>query len=245
MPPKTIGVLGGMGPDATSLFFQRVVALTPAQSDQEHIPVIIYNNPQIPDRTQAILARGESPVPALKDSIALLQRASVDFICIPCNTAHVYYDEMQRSVDVPIVNLIESVVDDILKKFPDISKVGLLSTVGTIKSGLYHNALRKHNIELVTPNEVQHDSLQSAIQELKKQSKDTSTIQPLVNDLIQTGAQGLILGCTELSLIAKELILTVPVFDSIEILAEKAVQLAFRENKKAPSISQGPGGRKK
>jgi len=237
MPPKTIGVLGGMGPDATSLFFQRVVALTPAQSDQEHIPVIIYNNPQIPDRTQAILARGESPVPALKDSIALLQRASVDFICIPCNTAHVYYDEMQRSVDVPIVNLIESVVDDILKKFPDMSKVGLLSTVGTIKSGLYHNAL--------TPNEVQHDSLQGAIHKLKKQSRDPSTIQPLVNDLIQTGAQGLILGCTELSLIAKELILSVPVFDSIEILAERAVQLAFRENKKAPSISQGPGGRKK
>ncbi|MCH7681739.1 amino acid racemase [candidate division KSB1 bacterium] len=227
MPPKTIGILGGMGPDATALFFQRVIALTPAQCDQEHIPIIINNNPQIPDRTDAILANGENPVPALQDAIIILEKASVDFIFIPCNTVHVYYDEMQRCVDVPIVNLIESVVDDILKRFPDINKVGLLSTLGTIKSGLYHNTLLKHDIELVAPNEVQHDNLQGAIQELKKQSKDTSAIQSLANDLVRAGVQGIILGCTELSLIAKQLILSVPVFDSIEILAEKAVRLAF------------------
>lgn len=227
MPPKTIGILGGMGPDATALFFQRVIALTPAQCDQEHIPIIINNNPQIPDRTDAILANGENPVPALQDAIIILEKASVDFILIPCNTVHVYYDEMQRCVDVPIVNLIESVVDDILKRFPDINKVGLLSTLGTIKSGLYHNTLLKHDIELVAPNEVQHDNLQGAIQELKKQSKDTSAIQSLANDLVRAGVQGIILGCTELSLIAKQLILSVPVFDSIEILAEKAVRLAF------------------
>lgn len=227
MPPKTIGILGGMGPDATALFFQRVIALTPAQCDQEHIPIIINNNPQIPDRTDAILANGENPVPALQNAIIILEKASVDFIFIPCNTVHVYYDEMQRCVDVPIVNLIESVVDDILKRFPDINKVGLLSTPGTIKSGLYHNTLLKHDIELVAPNEVQHDSLQGAIQELKKQSKDTSAIQSLANDLVRAGVEGIILGCTELSLIAKQLILSVPVFDSIEILAEKAVRLAF------------------
>ena len=227
MPPKTIGILGGMGPDATALFFQRVIALTPAQCDQEHIPIIINNNPQIPDRTDAILANGENPVPALQDAIIILEKASVDFIFIPCNTVHVYYDEMQRCVDVPIVNLIESVVDDILKRFPDINKVGLLSTLGTIKSGLYYNTLLKHDIELVAPNEVQHDNLQGAIQELKKQSKDTSAIQSLANDLVRAGVQGIILGCTELSLIAKQLILSVPVFDSIEILAEKAVRLAF------------------
>ncbi len=227
MPPKTIGVLGGMGPDATSLFFQRVVALTPAQSDQEHIPVIIYNNPQIPDRTQAILASGESPVPALKDSIALLQRASVDFICIPCNTVHFYYDEMQKGSNVPIVDLIEIVVDRILNELPDLRQVGLLSTVGTIKSGLYHDALRKNGIELVTPDDGQHGSLQNAIHELKNHSKDTAIIQSFANDLIEAGVQGLILGCTELSLIAKDLLLSVPVFDSIEILAEKAVQLAL------------------
>jgi len=227
MPPKTIGVLGGMGPDATALFFQRVIALTSAQSDQEHIPVIIYNNPQIPDRTQAILARGESPVPALKDSIALLQRASVDFICIPCNTVHFYYDEMQKGSNVPIVDLIEIVVDRILNELPDLRQVGLLSTVGTIKSSLYHNALRKNGIELVTPDDGQHGSLQNAIHELKNHSKDTAIIQSFANDLIEAGVQGLILGCTELSLIAKNLLLNVPVFDSIEILAEKAVQLAL------------------
>ncbi|MCH8018471.1 amino acid racemase [candidate division KSB1 bacterium] len=227
MPPKTIGVLGGMGPDATALFFQRVIALTPAQSDQEHIPVIIYNNPQIPDRTQAILEGGESPIPALKDSIALLQRASVDFICIPCNTVHVYYDEMQKGSNVPIVNLIEVVVDRILNELPDLKQVGLLSTVGTIKSSLYHNALLKNSIELITPDEGQHGNLQNAIHELKNHSNDTAIVQSLANDLIDTGVQGLILGCTELSLIAKDLLLSVPVFDSIEILAEKAVQLAL------------------
>ncbi len=227
MSPKTIGVLGGMGPDATALFFQRIIALTPAQSDQEHIPVVIYNNPQVPDRTQAIIASGENPVPALRKSISLLQRASVDFICIPCNTVYAYYDEMQKSAEVPIINLIEIVVERILEKLPRLEQVGLLSTVGTIKSGLYHNALRKSNIELVTPDEGQHSSLQGAIHELKKQSKDKTVIQAVANDLVEAGAQGIILGCTELSLIANDILLNVPVFDSIEILAENAVQLAL------------------
>ncbi len=128
---------------------------------------------------------------------------------------------------MPIVNLIEVVVDRILNELPDLRQIGLLSTVGTIKSCLYHTALLKNNIELITPDEGQHGNLQNAIHELKNHSKDTAIIQSFANDLIEAGVQGLILGCTELSLIAKDLLLSVPVFDSIEILAEKAVQLAL------------------
>ncbi len=98
---KIIGILGGMGPAATLALYERIIALTPAQCDQDHLRVIIDSNPKIPDRTAAILGNGESPLPAMAESAKTLERAGADFIVIPCNTAHYWLDELQKEVAIP------------------------------------------------------------------------------------------------------------------------------------------------
>ena len=103
----TIGILGGMGPEATNLLCQEIVNLTPAQKDQEHIPFIVINNPQIPDRTQALLYNGESPIPSMLKSAKTIESAGADFIILPCNTAHNFIPNIQSKINIPFINMIE------------------------------------------------------------------------------------------------------------------------------------------
>lgn len=224
---KTVGVLGGMGPESTAHFFHRIIELTPVRSDQEHIPIIIYNNPQVPDRTKAILNQGESPVPTLLKGITILQEAGSDFICIPCNTVHYYFEDMQKHAAIPLVNLIEEVVKSALEHGSDLQRVGLLATPGTIKSHLYQNAFQQYGIKVITPEKWSLRDLGSAIHRLKSKSKEFAFIQELANSLKEKDVQALVLGCTELSLIRSDLSVNVPVFDSVEVLAKRVVNVAL------------------
>ncbi|NIR48677.1 amino acid racemase [candidate division KSB1 bacterium] len=229
MRKKTIGVLGGMGPEATVLFFRRLVELTPAERDQDHIPIIVYNNPQTPDRTEAVFGRGESPLLALIKGASILQKAGSDLICIPCNTAHVYFSELQAQIDTPIINLIEVVREAALRTSSRLRKVGILATKGTVRTGLYQKAFEEINIQSLAPEGQDLNELQAAIQHLKRQSKESHTVQRVGETLVEQGIQALILGCTELGLIASELELDVPILDSVEVLAQKAVRVALNQ----------------
>lgn len=224
---KTIGVLGGMGPESTAYFFQRIIELTPGQLDQDHIPIIIYNNPKIPDRTEAILKQGENPVPALLQGISILEQAGSDFICIPCNTVHYYYQELQKHAAVPLVNLIDEVVRSVLAEDSNLKRVGLLATPGTIKSRLYQKAFQQHGIDVITPEDWTLNDLGSAIHRIKGKSKEYGFIQELAGALMEREIQAIVLGCTELSLIRSNLSVNVPIFDSVEILAKKVVNIAL------------------
>ncbi len=106
MAEKVVGILGGMGPEATADFFAKVIALTPAKRDQDHLRIIINNNPKIPDRTEAILAKDEALFPILVETAKSLERAGVDFIVIPCNTVHYFYEDLVREVSIPILHMI-------------------------------------------------------------------------------------------------------------------------------------------
>lgn len=224
---KTIGVLGGMGPESTALFFQRIIQLTPAQKDQDHIPVIIYNDPQIPDRSKAILEQGASPLPALLKGIEVLEKAGSDFICIPCNTAHYYFEQMESASHVPLINLIEEMVKVTLSEYDNVKSVGLLATIGTVKSKIYQKAFQKENIKVVVPDDWELNDLHSAIRRLKGQSKDSYSILKFAENLMKKEIQVLLLGCTELSLVRADLSLKVPIIDSVDVLATKAVHLAL------------------
>ncbi len=226
---KTVGILGGMGPESTAYFFQRIIELTPAQVDQDHIPIIVYNHPQIPDRTEAILNRGESPVPALLKGISVLQQAGSDFICIPCNTAHYYFPELNKQATVPLINLIDEVVISALAENPNLTRVGCLATPGTIKSGLYQKAFKQQGVEVISPEDWALSDLGAAIHRLKGKSKEYEFIQKLVDELIEKEIQALVLGCTELSLIRSNLSVNVPILDSVEILARKVVNVALNK----------------
>ncbi|MGI6698097.1 MAG: aspartate/glutamate racemase family protein [Clostridia bacterium] len=150
---KTIGVIGGMGPQATVDFFQKILDNTRVERDQDHIHVIIDNNPQIPDRTAFLLGKGESPLKSLVNSAVKLQLMGADLLAMPCNTAHYFYDEIVKFVDIPFINMIDEVAAGIRAKNLGVNRVGLLATKGVYSMGIYSRYLQKYGIEAVIPPE--------------------------------------------------------------------------------------------
>jgi len=227
---KVIGILGGMGPEATADFFLKVIKATPALKDQDHLRIIIDNNPKIPSRVQAILGKGESPLKQLQETLHTLERAGTEIIAIPCNTAHYYYNELQASTNVPIINMISETVAYIYQNFPDIKKIGLLATTGTIKAGIYHKAITK--MEVITPDEDAQETVMNAIygeQGIKAgrtQGKPQSDILEAAEVLINNGAEAIIIGCTEISLVLSQKDSPIPLIDPLQILAAVAVRKA-------------------
>ena len=116
MPDRIIGILGGMGPEATVDLFREITRLTPAEKDQDHVPVLVYSNSKIPDRTTAMLEGGEDPMPALIESARVLERAGAGVLVIPCNTAHYYLPELQKKVGIPILNMIVETLREFVKR---------------------------------------------------------------------------------------------------------------------------------
>ena len=232
MKEKIIGILGGMGPAATLDVFHRILQLTSVKEDQEHIHIIIDNNPKIPDRTQAIFGKGESPVPALKESGKMLERAKVDFIIIPCNTAHFFYDELKKHLRIPIVHMIREVAKKIHKEYPDIRKAGLLSTRGTIKAGLYQKELTALGIEVIKPDERAQNMVSEAIYGTEGikcgylKGKSKKLIYNAIDNLVNNGAEVIIGGCTEIPLVVDSETVPIPFINSNQVLAESAVRIA-------------------
>ena len=229
MKEKTIGILGGMGPEATLNCFSRIISSTPAKNDQEHLRVIIDSNPKVPDRTAAIIAEGESPVPVLVAGCRALQQAGADFIIIPCVSAHFFLDEIQQQIELPILSIFDVVAETIISDHPDIKTVGLMSTTGTISGGLFQKRLAADNIKTIVPAETQQAKVMAAIYDIKNsqparsRAQITSDLIATAENLITTGARGIVAGCTEIPLALNQKHLSVPYFDALTILARAAI----------------------
>jgi aspartate racemase len=229
MPEKIIGILGGMGPEATIDLFYKIIKFTPAEKDQDHLRIIIDNNPKIPDRTAAILGKGEDPLPALQETARNLEKAGADFIIIPCNTAHYYISQIQESVNIPILNMIEETAKETQQIIYQIKKVGLLASIGTYKTEIYHQQFKKFNIEVIYPEEKDKEEVMKAIYAVKAgdlSNEVKGNILKIAQKLIDKGAEVIITGCTEIPLILKERDVSVPLIDPTQILAKIAVQKA-------------------
>jgi len=229
MPEKIIGILGGMGPEATIDLFYKIIKSTPAEKDQEHLRIIIDNNPKIPDRTTAILGKGEDPLPALQETARNLEKAGADFIIIPCNTAHYYISQIQESVNIPILNMIEETAKETQQRTPQIKKIGLLASMGTYKMEIYHQHFKKFNIEVISPEEKDKEEVMKVIYAVKAgdlSEKVKKNIIQIAQKLIDKGAEAIIAGCTEIPLILKEGDVPVPLIDPTKVLAEIAIQKA-------------------
>ncbi|GAB4115656.1 MAG: aspartate racemase [Candidatus Caldatribacteriota bacterium] len=231
MREKIIGILGGMGPEATIDLLNKIIKLTPAKKDQDHLRIIIDNNPKIPDRTAAILGGGEDPLPALQKTAQNLEKAGVDFILIPCNTAHYFLPLIQKSIKVPILNMIEETAKESKKKNPQIKKVGLLASLGTYKTKIYPQHFEKFNIEIISPEKKEKDEIMRIIYAVKGgdlSKKIKENILSIVENLIERGAEAIIAGCTEIPLILKKEDILVPLIDPAQILARVAIEKARR-----------------
>ncbi len=232
MPGKVVGVLGGMGPEATVDFFAKVVALTSAKRDQDHLRIIIDNNPGIPDRTEAILTKDETLIPILVETGRNLEKAGVDFIAIPCNTVHYFYDDLIKEVSVPVLHMIREVANAIKTSLPNCKRVGLLATTGTVTSGLYQKECQKVGIEVLVPDPQGQAKVMEAILRIKEGSSKASARKAILkeaNRLLERKAEALILGCTDIPLVIKVKDFPVPVFDSNQVLAEATVKFARSE----------------
>jgi aspartate racemase len=233
MPEKIIGILGGMGPEATVDLFTKIVKGTRVKKDQDHLRILIDNNPKIPDRTLAIQGKGPSPLPQLVRSAKLLENSGANLIVIPCVTAHYYYESLKKKVKIPILNLVEMTVQHIKSRLKGISKVGLLATTGTIQAGLFQTSFSHTDLQLIIPTpEVQKKWVMRAvygkggIKAIGPSENSKRLILKASETLIRQGAQAIIAGCTEVPLVLKEGDLSVPVIDPISILAKATIEKA-------------------
>jgi aspartate racemase len=230
MKEKVVGILGGMGPEATVDLFQKVLKATPAKTDQEHLRIIIDCNSKIPDRTAYMLGSGEDPGPYMVESAILLEKAGAELILIPCNAAHNWHEAVQQSVNVPVLHIMRSALKYVNEKHPDIEVIGLLAATSTVKAGLYHRLFAKKNIEVISPEPEYQERVMKAVLQVKAGNTGTN-VRRLLTDagksLVARGAQGVIAGCTEIPIVLKEKALPVPVIDATNVLALAAVKEAL------------------
>lgn len=225
---KIIGILGGMGPEATIDLFAKIVRSTPASKDQDHLRIIVDNNPEIPDRQKAILESGPSPAPLLIRTARNLETAGADFIVMPCNTAHYWIEEIRKTVKIPVIDMIRETAEYVARTYPAIRTVGILAATGTVLSGLHQQHLSRVGIGTISPSDEDQAAVMRAIYAVKAgdMSRSRATAIEVGRRLIESGAEGIVAGCTEMPLILKTGDLPVPVVDATQVLATRAVEAA-------------------
>ena len=225
---EIIGILGGMGPAATADFYATLVATTPGASDQDHLRTVIWSDPTIPDRTQALLGDGPDPTPWLLDGSRVLREAGATVIAIPCNTAHAFVPRIADHVGLPIVHMIGEVARHLSAMSPRLHTAGLLATTGTVRAGLYQDWLDRFGIRLVLPDGAGQDQeVMTAIRAVKSGRRDgtaTALLSRAAQRLTEQGAQAVIAGCTEIPLGLPEDAVDVPLIDPALILARALVR---------------------
>ena len=217
-----LGIIGGMGPEATNAFYGRIIARTKASCDQEHLPAVIFNDCTLPDRSAALKSgqTGEL-LSRLQEDAKSLQDFGCTVIAIPCNTSHALLSQIQAAVEIPIVNMIEATV----KALPKGSTYGLLATEGTVNAGLYHAAAEAHGLRLLSPPAEVQREVTHLIYNIVKAGKAGSLADffPISNAMRALKCEGIILACTELSVF--RLRHRVPdCVDAMECLAEAAIR---------------------
>lgn len=204
---KIIGILGGMGPEATVELMRRIVAATPAEGDNDHIRCVVDQNGKIPNRVLAIQGKIPSAGPVLADMARRLEQYGVDMLCMPCNTAHYFLKDIQAASSLPFVDMLEATAKHIHVKFPLVSHAAVLCTVGTRMTGLYEQRLANEGITAVYPDSMQQEELTAIIASVKagNSGKDIRVrFQRIIDTLRAQGAPVMIAACTELSVICPQ-----------------------------------------
>ncbi|WP_186164627.1 aspartate/glutamate racemase family protein [Burkholderia gladioli] len=229
-----IGILGGMGPHAGALLVERLTALHhAARRDQDHPRVLLYSNSQIPNRVDAILGRGPSPVPEIAESLDLLARCGAQFAAIACNTAHVFLDEIRSRATLPVIDMIAATSERLAQL--GLHRVALLATEGTVASGLYQHPLEAAGIEVVVPDAAGQALVSAAIYDPLRGIKasasplDSRMLGELarVSETLLEGdrAQALLIACTDLSIAYRHPLLAgLPSLDALDELAHACLE---------------------
>ena len=223
---EPVGVLGGLGPAATVHFLHRVVQLTEAHRDQDHVDLLVWQHGSIPDRTAFLLGHGESPEPVLVADAVALERAGARFVAIPCNTAVVWVEQMRSAVSIEVLDTVAETVAAAQAAVPGLTRLGVLATDGTLLAGTYTRAARAAGVEVLVPDEAVQREVMAIIYDGVKAGEPVSRsrFDAVVAHLRGRGAEAVALGCTELSVLHGDLGVDDPrVVDSIDALARRVV----------------------
>lgn len=224
---KSIGILGGMGPMATADLFQKITALTAAETDNGHIRVYIDSNAAIPDRTAAILNGGPDPVPAMAEALRNLERCGADVLIMPCNTAHYFLPRLQRLTKLPFISMPEAAAQACRDRLGS-KTTAILATKGTLSAGLYQKALGDRGVPFLVPDETEQEALMEVIYQGVKAGAPPEAYREaffsVTEGMAGRGAERFLLACTELPLAARALGADLSSVDPTEELAKAAIR---------------------
>ncbi|MGO4549010.1 aspartate/glutamate racemase family protein [Paenibacillus sp. 2TAB23] len=234
MEAKSLGVIGGMGPKATSVFFDMIIEQTEADKDQDHINMVILNHATLPDRTGVILSKnGELFLKAVAKDLKLLESSGVSNIAIPCNTSHYFYDDMQQMTSVNIINMVDETLKEIHNRFGEHCKVGILATNGTVSSGVYRKGCGQYNMQLHEPDAVVQEHVMDIIYNKVKRNLpvEPAEFEGIINHLlIHDECQCVIIACTELSCIPIQNEVAKNCVDAMSVLVQKSIELSGKRS---------------
>ena len=222
---KKLGIIGGLGPMATTYFMRRIIELTDASCDQENIEMVVYNCPSIPDRTGFILGHTtESPLPKIEEIAHELERQNVDYIAMPCITAHYFHDQLADSIMIPVSNGIKETAEYL--KARGIKKVGIMATDGTAQMHLFDSVFKDYDIECVYPEPEAQKLVMSIIYDDVKAGRkvNMNEFELIKVQLLGEGCEVIILGCTELSILKRDNNVGPKVLDIVDVLAADCVR---------------------
>lgn len=224
-----VGVLGGMGPEATLDFFAKLLAATPAQRDQDRLRVLIDNNPKVPNRNEAVAGTGDSPGPVLAEMARGLELAGADFLVMPCNAAHAFAGDISGAVNIPFLSIIQETATEAVRQNPGLKTVGLLAAAGCLDADLYQAAFAARGVEVEVPAATSRDVFMDLLYRIKRGEVGDAVRQSmaaLAQGLIDEGAQAIIAGCTEVPLVLSEADISRPLVNSTDVLVSATVEFA-------------------
>jgi aspartate racemase len=198
-----IGILGGMGPLAGADFLARLTLDTTATCDQEHVRAVLWSDPTVPDRTEAALRGGPSPLPAMLAGVRVLEQAGAGCLAIPCNTAHLWAEEIAAATSLPLLHIVDAAADALAARGITSGTIGVMGTAATLALGLYQTRLAARGYRCVTPDEGQmREAVSPAIARIKANdlAAAAAPLLAVARALAARGAQAVVLGCTEIPL---------------------------------------------
>ncbi|MCF7791267.1 MAG: amino acid racemase [Victivallales bacterium] len=223
---KTLGILGGMGPLATADLFRKIILMTEASCDQDHIRVIIDSNSEIPDRTAFLKDGGESPAPYLIKSAKFLEEAGADCIIMPCNTAHYFYNKIIKEIKISFLNMLDETAKELRSSYINAKCVGLLATPGTAETKIYNKAFSKYDIDVVRPDDEHQQYITELIYNIKKgiYNFDLSKFYKSLDYLKSLKAELFILGCTEIPIAFEHFKIQENTVNPTTVIAQSAIK---------------------
>lgn len=229
---KMLGIIGGMGPEASCYFYENVIAHTKAEKDQEHIDMVLLSHASMPDRTEAIRTGDDTHlINLLCNDARTLETLGASNIAITCNTSHYFYKHIQNAVKIPVINMIQESVNYAVHKYDNVKRVGIMATDGTIGSKIYHKACRKTGVTPVQPSAERQTDVMSLIYDDIKAGKsgDRAKFDRVVSEFMRKGCDVIILACTELSVFKGKHEVASICLDAMDVLVEESIRRSGAE----------------